>query len=313
MRKTIIVLIIISIALGGCLPSIQNALRNLPGLPSTTGENLILGGSGGIKVEVISPGEDEPLNGDYPLAPKMKVINEGNSDSEGTLCIFGLDGSVFPSFSGCECESYDVVVLDDEDENYKEAIVEFPTYGISKGQAKGNLGMTISNKYKYTTRGKFEACIKKDPYSSKGCQVKSGTRSVNLLKSTTSGPVGITKVTEELTDQDEIADLVFTVEVDNKAGGNILKIGDYNSRQCSPEEGVEPEFEVRLINVPDEGEVMCGVGKFDEKGKGRISCEASISLFDSSSNYLYEKYLPEIEVEVTYTFEGIQSTQFTVG
>lgn len=309
-RKTIIILLIAAVFVSGCTESVMEFIKGLPGMPSG-GETVILGGGGGLKMEIMAPADDETVNSEYPLEPTINVVNEGGSDSEGTICIFGLDERVFPGFSGCECEDYEVVVSDEDSESYKEAIVEFPSYTMTGEEAAGKVSMTASNRYKYTTRGFFEACIKKDQYSKKGCQVKSGSRSVNLLKRTTSGPVSVTKVTEVIKSEENSAELVFTIEVEKKARGSVLNLEDYSSHSCEIGERKQ-EFEVSLLNVPDEGDVYCGVGTLDEKGGGSVSCKADVTLFDKAGNYLYEGYSPEIGVEVSYSFEDIKTSMFTV-
>lgn len=311
MYNKVIFLIIVTAAISGCMPSLQDAIKNLPGFPSTS--SYIPGGSAGVSMEIISPSEDETVSSDYPFEPKVRITNEGGADTEGSICIFGLDEEAFSGFSGCECEDYEIVVTEEGAESDREKVILFPSYSIQKFEDITNGEMTISNKYKYKTKGTFEACIKKDPFSKKGCQIKSGSRSENLVKSTTSGPLSIEKVTESINVEENTADVTFTVEAEKKGKGNLLGLDDFNVHTCERKEGLKPEFEVRLLNVPDIGSINCGTGTMDEEGKGHVSCNAEISLTDKSGSYLYENYNPTIEIEVTYTFEEIATTAFTIG
>lgn len=312
MRATpIIILLTILMLATGCV-YVSDVKARLPGLPQKAVPGLITT-TQSITVDIKNPTTDKPISAKYDFMPAIEVMDVGNADAEGVVCISGLDELTFKGFIGCECQDFTLYASEEDGELVQQ--LEFGPYSIETDAEKDAL-MTVTTRYKYETTGTAKACIKKDVYSVAGCQTTNlAKQKANLLTSSTSGAVKITKVTENILHvDDELVTLVFEIEVEKASKGELYNPDKAGYPTCRTEEDQDKKITGEINGLP-EGNVICEDAELDEDGEGVITCEAqNVRLFDSSGRFLFseDSYEPEIEIKLKYGYEQIQSAAFKV-
>lgn len=307
----ITILLIILLLATGCV-YVSDIQNRLPGLPQKAAPGLITT-TQSITADVKSPTTDSPISARYDFTPAIEVMDVGNADAEGAVCISGLDEMTFKGFMGCECQDFTLYASEEDGDLVQQ--LEFGPYSIETDAEKDAL-MTVTTRYKYETTGTAKACIKKDVYSTAGCQTTNlAKQKVNLLTSSTSGAVKITKVTESILPvDDELVTLVFEIEVEKASKGELYDPDKAGYPTCRTEEDQGKKITGEISGLP-EGNAVCDEAELDEDGEGLMTCEAqNIRLFDSSGRFLFseDSYEPEIEIKLKYGYEQIQSIKFQV-
>ncbi len=298
-KEMLVILIACCIFFGGCVENFQHLVEKLPGLPK--GGKISVSG-GDVDFYILFPKNREKINKEYEFRPAVRIENTGDIDTEGTLCIFGLDGETFYGFRDCECVPFEIST-NPNSPNYREETIEFGPFSISP-DASGAYTLTFSARYSYKTTGEFKPCIKKE-LNGPECRQEG-----NLLKTSSKAPIEIVQITETLMPEKNFADVVFHIKLKKSKDGNILGLESFREYGCILQE-YEEEVEVILKDVPDYGEFYCGRAVFKD-GEAEVDCNMKFNLFDESGAYLYKNYQPKIKIEVSYSFEKIKSSTFTV-
>lgn len=307
--KRIILLLLALILITGCAQFTMVSSK-LPGLPQKAEPGLITA-TQSVTTEVKNPREDETVSSRYELAPVAIVTDMGHADSEGAVCI-QISEDTFKGSFGCECQDFAIYAYEEDGEVQQQ--LEFGPYGIQAEEEKEEL-MTATTRYTYETTGTAKACIKKDIYDAGGCQLENiGGGKKNLLASCSNGAIKITKVTEDIKPvDDETVTLVFNAEVEKAKEGDIYDYDKAGYPSCRAEERQNKQIRGELKGLPG-GDVRCKETELEE-GEGTVVCEAkNIRLFDTKGNFLFpgDSYEPEIEINLKYGYEQIQSMKFVV-
>ncbi|MCG2718571.1 MAG: hypothetical protein L6408_07045, partial [Nanoarchaeota archaeon] len=262
-----------------------------------------IGGNEGITPEIMTPIEDGKVYSTQPFQIAVKVTNEGESQSDGSVCISGLNPKYFSGMANCECDSFSLEGkrrIEDEQLEGEEEILTFEGGEVMSGDLK-NFAVSATTRYDYKTYGILQTCIKKEAYSKEGCQI---TPTKNIVKSASSGPVTISKVTQEIIPSDsETVTLILSIDIKNAAKGDVFDLED-NKEECkASQEGTQPSINVRLINAPGRG--ICDPVKLRD---GEATARCMVDSVEASD----ESYESEITVELEYAYEIIDSNRFEV-
>jgi len=297
--KKIILILIILVLISGCvkIPKLK-----LPGSSqTTTGKSDFIGGTKGIEAGILSPIEGGKIYSTQPLNVVVGVTNEGESESEGTTCISGLNKKYFPGFWGCECQDFTLEGRRLIEGERLEGEEEQLTFEIGTINPEGLEGSTVTSKtrYDYKTYGIIKACVKKDAYSEEGCKITGK----NMIKSASSAPVGIVEVTEDIiSETEETAKIIFNIKLKNSGKGKLYSL-DEDKDQCETPVDLKKNINLRLINAP--GRSHCNTVELKKD-------EATAQCTITNVKVLGESYEPEITVELEYSYETIDSNIFEV-
>lgn len=303
--------ILLVIFLAGCLTI------KLPFAPLKGGDDEVTlsfkGGSGSLTTTILNPAAGQDVYLDYSLPVTIELKGVGDSNTEGTVCVTGLDQQKFFGASGCDCDSFSIQVSDADADNYEKTRITFPEYQLSK-ESVGEHPITVLSNFKYNTWGALKACIKRDPFSETGCKVKSSSGSpIDKLTKGSSGPIQIESVEETIIASGEDAsDLYFRVKVKKQKEGKLLETEGYISQNCEPSTK-DPKIRLTLIHLPGRELINCGFITLNPDGEGETVCEArDVPLVDREGNYVYQDYEPELTVELTYSYQLATSSTFKV-
>lgn len=293
MKKTLVIIIALLIIISGC--KFSELRDKIPGLP----KKVIIPGrvdsTKGVEAEIVRPTEEGKVYSNQLFNVIVKVSNEGESKAVGETCVFG-------SFSECECQEFRLEgkrKLEGESLEGEDETLTFDGGSITKEDiGEVSYFVTAKTRYNYKTYGIIKACIKKDPYSEEGCKT-----SGSIPKSTSSAPLGIVKVTEEIIPEtDETVNLVFNIELKESGEGDLYSLNEDKS-QCKTPEGIKQNIDVKLINAP--GRAYCDSTEL-KKGEAGVQCRVNnVKAFD-------ESYESEITLEIEYAYETIDTNKFEV-
>ncbi|MDD4878233.1 MAG: hypothetical protein PHO02_04315 [Candidatus Nanoarchaeia archaeon] len=302
MKKIIILLLAVSLLLAGCQALSNIKLpKSLPGLSS--GEDT--GGSGSISAYFVNPKQGGSALKDYPFSPVVRIKSLGGYESDGQVCISGLDREIFSGFSGCECMSFKQEK--DESGKFEHDDVSFGPYTlrIKQDDRKEHVVSSVT-RFEYGNEIKANISISRDAYENTGC-----TASIN---SATSGPLVVGIVEQEtIPITEDIVTLIFKIHASKAEEGRFILEENLND-QCTPLSSEKlPVIRARAKGFPTRAPVTCR----DVEITGNdvtVVCEAKdISLIDSSGSALFgDNYSPEVIFELRYFFETTSSARFTV-
>lgn len=298
-------ILILSVLIAGC-STIEKGISKLPKLPGVGEEETssMFGGKGTITASILNPKDSSSVYSSYPLKPLVRIANMGGSESEGQVCISGLDSETFSGFSGCDCQTFQQNKI----ENAFEPIdLEFGPYSIRGETGSREYSITSITRYRYSTQIRTSICIVKDIYETENCNA-------NVIEAT-SGPLRISSVEEEIIPvQDNVVNIIFRIKASKDSEGSIWNY-DKVYEQCvpsSPEREQDRKIKAQVKQFPVQGMIACSDAALNEDDEIDIVCEAKdVRLFDSSGNYLFgEDYRPEAIFELEYGFEARQSAKF---
>ncbi len=241
------------------------------------------GGSAAVTSTINSPQNEGNVYVGDRLAISMNLIDSGESSVEdGLVCITGLDGETFSGLGGCNCESFYITIDDSDDANFERTTVDFPSAYINP-QASGTQHITFYTRYSYTSYAPFTLCLTGDPYNEESCSVDG-----NKVTSSSSGPLQVSSITEEITTE----------------GGNAITLrlhvqADLNSQNTA-----------QMIELNEVSEDTCLLLNTDEKTQGDIS----VILFGESydcGKITFDQ--GEEEAEVTCKIKNIDTQGFIGG
>lgn len=256
---------------------------------------------GYIVQEIVFPKEDAKLQKDFPFNPTIRITNTGPFESDGQVCISGLDSTAFRGFTGCECNIFRSIK---EEKTFLPEDVTFGPYSILQEEPK-EYTMTSIARYKYKSTAKVEMCIKQNAVEMASCNSR--------LISTNDGPlkiISVDQVSSPLSDTE--AAISFKIDVAKQAEGDVWDLSSVQER-CRPEREVRRNVRARIKNLPFRSNGNCGEVKFD-KDEATFNCNiGEVQLVELSGRSQFgESYNPEIEVELEYAFETRASNKFSV-
>lgn len=300
--KKIIILIVISLFISGCIPDLSGIkMPGLPGKKTVGGKKAFSGGTLGIESEILRPIEGEKVHSSQPLEIVVKLSNKGETDSEGVTCISGLNKKYFTDFSGCDCQESEPLegkkkVGGETQEGEEERLI----FDIGAIQPVEKATITAKTRYKYITYGIITACIKKDAYSEEGCEILGK----NMITSASSAPLGIVEVTEDIRATDDTAKMTFNIKLKETGKNGDLYGLDEDMDQCETPKDLKQNIKVELINAP--GSSSCGSVELDKEGEATAQCTVdNVKVFT-------ESYETPITLKLEYAYETIDSNIFEV-
>lgn len=267
------------------------------------------GGNAGVLSTVNSPADGGNVYGGDRLLVSVGLVDAGESSvSNGEVCETGLDASIFGALGGCNCKSYYITLDDPHDANFQSTQVEFSSAFVPK-TAAGEQHATVYNRYTYSTYGPFSACITTDPFTDTSC-----TSAGNILTSSSSGPVQIDSVTEELSavgSNSVTMRLRVKASLSARANERLISIDDTTSNTCV----LDNDPSVTSVSLPLSvilfGKAQdCGTLKFEN---GKDTAEGSCKIENIGTNLLIgnqKQYDGWIRLD--YGFEHIDSVGFKI-
>lgn len=240
------------------------------------------GGSNAVITSVNSPQDEGNVYVGDRLAVSANLEDKGEANAEGLVCITGLDGSIFSGLGGCSCESFSITLDDSDDANFEKTTVDFSPSFVSE-EALGSHHMTMYTRYSYTSYGPFSLCLTGDPYNEEECSVEG-----NKLTGSSSGPLQITSVEEEITN----------------VGGNAVTL------RLRIEAEADFDDTAQLVELDDTSDSTCLLTNIDEK----TSADISVILFGESNDcgtITFEK--DEESASVTCKIENLDTERFIGG
>lgn len=296
MRLYILLLLLFALALiAGCtIADIQQTFFPAQGQEESA--------DGYIVQDIIFPKEDAHLQKDFPLNPTVRISNTGPFESDGQVCISGLDSSSFRGFTGCECNIFQSVK---EEKSFLPEDVTFGPYNILQEDSQ-EYTLTSIIRYKYKSTASVEMCIKENTVDMASCNSK--------LISAKNGPLrilSVNQITSPISDTE--AAISFEIEVEKRAEGDVWDLNAVQER-CRPEREIRRNVRTRIKNLPFSANSNCGDIKFD-KDEATINCNlGEVQLVELSGRSQFGgSYNPQIEVEMDYAFETRTSNKFIIG
>lgn len=241
------------------------------------------GGSASVQSVINSPQDEGNVYVGDRLSISMNLYDRGEASVEdGLVCLTGLDGNLFSGLGGCQCESFYLTIDDSDDANFERTTVDFPSAFISE-EASGTQHMTFYTRYSYTSYAPFTLCLSGDPYNEESCSLDG-----NKLDSSSSGPLQVSSVTEEITTE----------------GGNAITLRLHINAEVNTADTAQ------MIELEEVSEDSCLLLNTDEKTQGDIS----VILFGEShdcGSITFDQ--GEDEAEVTCKMENIDTQRFIGG
>jgi len=264
------------------------------------------GGSAGVISTIDSPSDGGNVYGGEQFAVSIGLHDRGESSVEdGIVCVTGLDADLFSGLYGCTCQSYYIELDDPDDPNFERTRIDFPSTFVSR-EATGDQRLTAYTRYRYTSYGIFEACLTGDPFEETACSVEG-----NKLVVSSSGPVEVTSITEELTPVGSNAvTLRMNVQARVNAADNekLIALDDTSSSACVLPVETFTNVAVSLVLFGESH--SCGNMKF-EQGEDEAEITCRIENLDTQL-FIGEQKEYQGWVQLEYGFQNIQSIQFTV-
>ena len=312
MKKIIFIFSITLLLLfSGCTFSeIKGKIPFLPG-EKTSGKKDFIGGTNGLTAEIKRPVEGGKAYESQLFKIEVLANNQGEAEAEGTTCVSGLSSKYFPGFSGCECQDFSLKGKRKEGKESLEGEDEMLVFeaGEIKSKELKDFAVTAKTRYDYQTFGIIKACLKKDTYSKEGCQI---TSEKNILKSVSSAPITIEKVTQDIIPEtDQSIELRLNIQIKKSGEGDLYDL-DEDKSQCETPLDIKRRIEVKLVNAP--GTAICNPTELRTKrGTLTTTDEATASCKIKNIRINDEKgYESEMVIELDYTYETIDSNKFEV-
>ena len=264
------------------------------------------GGSGSIETTINFPLDGGNVYTSDRFAPILKIENVGEANGDGMILFSGLDSDIFGTYGGCQYSLYFDTVVDDPEGYLQEVIFDdLPSTSVST-ETSSTQFMTVSTRYAYTTYGVFEACLTGDPVGETACNPTG-----DKLEESSSGPLEITSIEEELTPVGGNA-VTLRLNIDARVNAakseQLISVEDTSNTDCvlSSQDYIDAQVRVILFGQS----YSCGNLRF-ENGKDEASVTCRIQNLDNNL-FIGGQKLYTGWVEVNYGFEDRQSVSFNV-
>ncbi len=277
---------------------IISACNVLPNKIFSQTETIEESSSGYLIQEIIFPKEGSNLPENSPISPLIQLINTGPANTDGQVCISGLDSINFKGFSGCECNTFS---MQKEEKSFLPESVNFGPYSILQEENQ-DYTLTAITRYRYQTIAKAKLCLKDNAYDMASCNAE--------LISSKDGPIRILSLeqqTSPLSEKD--AAVTLLINVDKQADGELWDVNAMQER-CRPERQLRKVIRTRIAGLPFRSSGSCQDTKLEDD-EAVINCDLGEIQLASGSSY-GSGYSPEIEITLDYAFEMINSNKFSV-
>ncbi|MDP3919045.1 MAG: hypothetical protein Q8Q35_04055 [Nanoarchaeota archaeon] len=296
MKKLIVLGFVLLVLISACQ-------QELPEEPTPTACPPDCSGYGGnVETEVLG----DTIYANSRFTPSVNINDEGESDTEGIVCITGLNSEVFEDYEECSCQDFYVTLQDASDPNFEYDEIDFSSIYVSTEESSEE-EMTIITRYKYITYGIFEVCLTGDPDRETEC-----SESGNKLETSSAGPVNVNSIKEDIqTVGDNSITLRLQIEADYDASANqqLVALNDVTDSSCfigGSGEDVYVDVDVILLGKS----TSCGEMVFEPgEESSTITCKLDNIDVDLLVGGSKEK---EGWVKLTYGFEDIQSHKFDI-
>lgn len=286
--KLLFLLIIILITVSAC--------DYMPNKIFSSGTDTEGSTSGYITQDIISPKEGSSISRDSPLSPVIQLVNTGPANTNGQVCITGLDSMSFRGFNGCDCN---VFSMQKEEKSFLPESVSFGPYYIVQDE-KQDYTLTAITRYKYQTVAKAKLCLKDNADDMALCNAE--------LISSNDGPIrvlGLEQQTSKLSDKD--VSITLLINADKQTEGELW---DTNAVQelCRPERQLRKTIRTQIKGLPFRASGSCTDTKMEDD-EAVITCNlGEVTLGQNFGS----AYSPEIEITLDYAFEIRNSNEFSV-
>ncbi len=301
--RNFLLIFVALIFISGC--SFDISKINFPFIGGGTpisGKGQFIGGSSGIKSEIVKPSEGGRVRADSEFNINVKVENQGEGKAEGSTCLIGT------GYSGCDCQQFSLEgkkLIDGQKLSGEKETLKYSWGLIYEGLEKQtSYVVTAITRYHYMTYGAIRACINYDLDSDGGCKFDPEE---NIIKSASSGPIGIVKVTQQIDPEsgnDDLLRLTLDITLKHIGDGNLYGL-DQSLEECRTPENVKKVVNINLINAP--GRVQCDPAEF-RPGKKEAKAQCVVNDVRVSGG----SFETEITIELEYAYETIDSNKFEV-
>ncbi len=229
------------------------------------------------------------------FTPSVTIINNGDQDLYGSVCLCGLD------FLGdsSDCENYQIFYFEDEETNAE--IIDFGPYTVSS-VISSTEHIEMINSYELVDTAFADVCIKRSEAEGE-CTTVSGSRYLNLLSQNSLGPVQVKKVTESILDSKFQPTFIFSIELllDSKKNELLYDKDEIYSQSCDISNTLN-----QLVYVEAElmGETVdCGFIEF-ENNEAQATCTFSnIDYVGSQGTELITEEEHELKIFLSYAYQ----------
>jgi hypothetical protein len=267
-------------------------------------------GSEALQTDIILPTPNGNVYANEQFAPYFYVRNLGEANSDGTILVTGLDRSVFSSYTGCYPIEFTTVVDDPDDPFFKEAIFDSLPKADVNTEANLEQIMTAYTRYTYTTFATMSSCITTNIVDEPDCSTSPTT---NRLDTSSSGPLTVTTITQELSSPGSGAvtlRLRVNAKIDAQATQRVINTDLVSSSECViSTEGLDiVKAKTSLVILGRE--YSCGDLAF-EGGKGEATTTCIVENIDTNILVGGQKE-KDGYLKIDYGFQDIQSVPFNV-
>ncbi len=224
-----------------------------------------------------------------------EIRNGGKQAVQGSVCLTGLDESIFPGYAPCTCESFN---LGEKDETQ---MILFPTYELSSDSA-GEYDAIAMLQYDYRTRAILRGCVKQDPYAKTGCRSNNDILESNVGKP----PIIVKSVVQDLTSEAGTLSLDLDIELVHVGDGNII---DTRLKEQCFKEVTDRTIDIDVLNEP--GNAVCDSITLDRTSYERFRKEG-IKARCTITDITPGEFEPEMILSLDYAYQKIVSKKFTV-
>ncbi len=268
---------------------------------------LCAGGSIGVVTEINAPQDEGNVYVGDRLAVSATLTDLGEASvDDGLVCITGLDGSIFSGLGGCTCENFYITLDDSDDAQFEKTRVSFTPTFIPE-EASGDHYLTFYSRYSYTSYGPFTLCLTGDPFDEETCSLEG-----NKLLGSSSGPLQITSLTEELASVGGNA-VTLRVRIEAEFAGEenaqLVELDETYDPSCLlTNDDQKTSADVSLILFGESHD--CGSMIFDF-GESTASATCKIENLDTE-RFIGGQTEYEGWIQIDYGYQEIQSVSFDV-
>jgi hypothetical protein len=315
MKKIFLVLILL-LFVAGCTGFNKTDYEQGENIPTACPPDCFEGYEG-ITTEVLTPFEGTTIYAKERLYPVIYLEDKGQADGAGVVCLTGLDEDVFDNYYSCTCnQEFDITINDASSPYFEEMKLE-PESTYANPEESVDQTLSVVTRYTYTTFGTIDICLTGDPGDDPDCNgyITEGDKEYNILSSSSSGPLTITKVTETLSKVGgDAVTMRLTIEasINDDSTVQLIEEDDIYSDSCSTlpdSRGVSADVFLALDNVAyDCNPLVFEVGESEASTTCKVENIPTSNLVGGTAS----KIRPDNWIEVNYAWEQRQSVSFKV-
>jgi hypothetical protein len=314
--KRIVAIFVFVIIVSGCATFNQKDYEEGENVATTCPPDCD-SGSKGIVTNILAPAEKATVFENERLYPSVYLEDAGQADADGIVCLTGLDDEVFDLYSSCTCTgNFDISINDEDAINFEGQKIEFESV-LAKPEESIEQTLSVVTRYIYTTYGIIDICLTGDPGEDSDCKgyLTEGDHAATILKTSSSGPLTISKVSETLSKVGADAvtmRLEVTAKIDSDPAMQLITSEDVYSDGCStlPEsKGITAETSLIMDNRRyDCTNLVFEIGENEATTTCKVENIPTSDLIGGKVSKIKE----DSWIEVNYAWEERQTVKFNV-